>query len=110
MDRVFGYYGFGLQAGGSETDVILLVMSPKGVQGLLKSKFTLGGEASVAAGCSLRESRKVCPDDSERDNFPSGTRSGEVLWRNLSGLNKTVFHRPIPLTQDVDVTEARATR
>ena len=42
--------GFGLQAGGSETDVIMLVMSPKGVQGLLKSKFTLGGEASVAAG------------------------------------------------------------
>ena len=42
--------GVGLQAGGSETDVIMLVMSQKGVQGLLKSKFTLGGEASVAAG------------------------------------------------------------
>jgi len=42
--------GFGLQAGGSETDVIMLVMSKKGVEGLLKSKFTLGGEASVAAG------------------------------------------------------------
>lgn len=42
--------GFGLQAGGSETDVILLVMSRKGMNGLLTSKFTLGGEASVAAG------------------------------------------------------------
>ena len=42
--------GVGLQAGGSETDVIMLVMSKKGVEGLLKSKFTLGGEASVAAG------------------------------------------------------------
>ncbi len=42
--------GFGLQVGGSETDVIMLVMSKKGVEGLLKSKFTLGGEASVAAG------------------------------------------------------------
>lgn len=42
--------GFGLQAGGSETDVIMLVMSRKGMNGLLTSKFTLGGEASVAAG------------------------------------------------------------
>jgi len=42
--------GFGLQAGGSATDVILLVMSQKGMEGLLASKFTLGGEASVAAG------------------------------------------------------------
>ncbi len=42
--------GFGLQAGGSATDVIMLVMSQKGMQGILSSKFTLGGEASVAAG------------------------------------------------------------
>lgn len=42
--------GFGLQAGGSETDVVLLVMSKRGMDGLLSSKFTLGGEASVAAG------------------------------------------------------------
>src|SRR5689334_18415854 len=42
--------GFGLQAGGSETDVIMLVMTKKGIDGILSSKFTLGGEASVAAG------------------------------------------------------------
>lgn len=42
--------GFGLQAGASETDVIMLVMSQKGMKGLLASKFTLGGDASVAAG------------------------------------------------------------
>jgi lipid-binding SYLF domain-containing protein len=42
--------GFGLQAGGSATDVVLLVMSKRGRDGLLASKFTLGGEASVAAG------------------------------------------------------------
>lgn len=47
--------GFGLQAGGSETDVILLVMSSKGMNGILSSKFTLGGEASVAAGPVGRE-------------------------------------------------------
>lgn len=42
--------GFGLQIGGSETDVIMLVMNERGAQRLLSSKFTLGGDASVAAG------------------------------------------------------------
>jgi SH3 domain-containing YSC84-like protein 1 len=42
--------GFGLQIGGSETDIIMLVMSQKGMQGMLASKFTLGGEVSAAAG------------------------------------------------------------
>ena len=40
----------GLQIGGSETDVIMLVMNERGAQRLLSSKFTLGGDASVAAG------------------------------------------------------------
>ncbi len=42
--------GFGLQVGGSATDVVMLVMSKRGMDGLLSSKFTLGGEASIAAG------------------------------------------------------------
>jgi SH3 domain-containing YSC84-like protein 1 len=41
---------FGLQIGGTETDVILLVMNERGAQRLLSSKFTLGGDATVAAG------------------------------------------------------------
>jgi lipid-binding SYLF domain-containing protein len=41
---------FGLQIGGSETDVIMLVMNERGVGRLLSSKFTLGGDASAAAG------------------------------------------------------------
>jgi lipid-binding SYLF domain-containing protein len=40
----------GLQIGGSETDVILLVMNERGADRLLSSKFTLGGEGEVAAG------------------------------------------------------------
>jgi len=40
----------GLQIGGSSTDIVLLVMNAKGKQKLLESKFTLGGDASVAAG------------------------------------------------------------
>ena len=41
---------FGLQIGGSEQDVVLLVMNDGGMKRLLEDKFTLGGDASVAAG------------------------------------------------------------
>jgi lipid-binding SYLF domain-containing protein len=40
----------GFQIGGSETDLILLVMNDRGEEKLLASKFTLGAEGSVAAG------------------------------------------------------------
>jgi lipid-binding SYLF domain-containing protein len=41
---------FGFQIGGSATDLIMLVMNDGGESKLLSSKFTLGGEGSVAAG------------------------------------------------------------
>lgn len=41
---------FGFQIGGSETDVVMLVMNEEGVKNLLSDKFTLGGEGDVAAG------------------------------------------------------------
>lgn len=40
----------GFQIGGSSTDLIMLVMSERGADKLLSSKFTLGAEGSVAAG------------------------------------------------------------
>jgi lipid-binding SYLF domain-containing protein len=40
----------GFQIGGSETDVILLVMNKRGADHLLSSQFTLGGEGDIAAG------------------------------------------------------------
>jgi len=40
----------GFQIGLSETDVILLVMNDGGMKHLLSDKFTLGGDASAAAG------------------------------------------------------------
>jgi SH3 domain-containing YSC84-like protein 1 len=47
--RIEGF-NFGLQIGGSETDIVMLVMNEKGARRLMKSKFTLGGDASGAAG------------------------------------------------------------
>jgi lipid-binding SYLF domain-containing protein len=46
---------FGFQIGGQSTDVLMLVMNDRGMQHLLKSKFTLGGDASIAAGPVGRE-------------------------------------------------------
>jgi lipid-binding SYLF domain-containing protein len=40
----------GFQIGGSEQDVMLLVMNDTGMKHLLTNKFTLGGEVTAAAG------------------------------------------------------------
>jgi lipid-binding SYLF domain-containing protein len=45
----------GFQLGGQETDFLLLVMNPKGVDSLLRSKVKLGADAAVAAGPKGRD-------------------------------------------------------
>jgi lipid-binding SYLF domain-containing protein len=40
----------GFQIGASETDIVLLVMNDNGMKHLLSDKFTIGGEATAAAG------------------------------------------------------------
>ena len=41
---------FGLQIGGQAADYVFLVMNPKGIDYLMRSQFTLGADAAVAAG------------------------------------------------------------
>jgi lipid-binding SYLF domain-containing protein len=41
---------YGLQIGGSATDVFMLIMNETGMRRLLGDKFTIGGEAQAAAG------------------------------------------------------------
>ncbi len=41
---------FGLQIGGEETDVFMLIMNRKGMDRLLSTKFTLGADVTGAAG------------------------------------------------------------
>jgi SH3 domain-containing YSC84-like protein 1 len=41
---------YGLQIGGSSTDVFMLIMNQGGMRKLLEDKFTLGGEAEAAVG------------------------------------------------------------
>ncbi|MFZ4793193.1 MAG: lipid-binding SYLF domain-containing protein [Blastocatellia bacterium] len=41
---------FGLQIGGQEVDLVLLIMNDSGVEGLLQNKFEVGAGAAVSAG------------------------------------------------------------
>ena len=41
---------FGFQIGAQSVDLVLIVMTEKGLRGLLNNNFTLGGDMSVAAG------------------------------------------------------------
>jgi SH3 domain-containing YSC84-like protein 1 len=46
----------GFQIGGSESDVVMLVLNARGADRLLQSKFTVGAEGEVAAGPVGRDS------------------------------------------------------
>jgi len=68
----------GFQIGGAETDVILLVMSQHGMERMLSSQFTLGGEATVAAGPVGRDSQALT-DASLHAEMLSWSRSRGVF-------------------------------
>ena len=65
---------WGLQIGGQMTDLIFVVMNERGVEGLLNSKFTLGADASVAAG-PVGRGTQVATDLSLRAGILSYSRS-----------------------------------
>jgi lipid-binding SYLF domain-containing protein len=84
---------FGFQIGASETDVIMLVMNTGGRNHLLSSKFTLGGEASVAAGPVGRSA------SAETD----AQMNAEILtWSRSKGLFAGLSLAGATLRQDLD--------
>lgn len=87
----------GLQIGGSETDVIMLVMNSRGVERLLSSKFTLGADASVAAGPVGRES------SAQTD----AKMTAEILsWSRARGVFAGISLQGATLRQDLDSNKA----
>jgi len=68
----------GLQIGGQEADIVLLVMSQKGMERLTSSKFTLGADASVAAG-PVGRSTTAATDITMRAEILSWSRSRGVF-------------------------------
>ena len=84
---------FGFQIGGSETDVILLVMNDEGEGKLLSSKFTLGAEGSIAAGPVGRTA--TAQTDAQLH--------AEILsWSRSQGLFAGVALEGATLRQDLD--------
>lgn len=88
----------GFQIGGSETDVVLLVMNQRGADRLLKtSKFTLGGEAQAAAGPVGRTT------SAETD----ATMRAEILsWSRSRGVFAGISLKGSTLRADDDANKA----
>lgn len=83
----------GFQIGGSSTDLIMLVMSEKGVDKLLSSKFTLGAEGSVAAGPVGRTATAQTDVQMQADI---------LSWSRSQGLFAGVALEGATLRQDLD--------
>ena len=86
----------GFQVGGTSTDVIMLVMNQKGMQRLLGDTFTLGADASVAAGPVGRTA-----------NADTDVRmTAEILaWSRAKGLFAGISLSGATLRPDADVNQ-----
>jgi len=88
---------FGLQFGFNDTDVVMLVMNKSGEDHLLSSQFTLGADASVAAGPVGRMAK------ADTD----ATMHAEVLsWSRSHGVFAGVSLDGSTLRQDLDDNHA----
>ena len=79
--------------GASSTDVIMLVMSERGAEKLLPSKFTVGAEGSVAAGPVGRTARAQTDAQMHADI---------LSWPRSQGLFAGVALEGATLRQDLD--------
>ena len=86
----------GFQIGGSSTDVIMLIMNARGADKLLSNKFTLGAEASVAAGPVGRTA--AAQTDAQM-------RADILSWSRSQGLFAGVALEGATLRQDLDDNE-----
>jgi SH3 domain-containing YSC84-like protein 1 len=83
----------GFQIGGSQTDLIMLVMTERGADKLLSSKFTLGAEGSVAAGPVGRTATAQTDAQMKADI---------LSWSRSQGLFAGISLQGATLRQDLD--------
>jgi lipid-binding SYLF domain-containing protein len=90
---------FGLQIGGQAADYVFLVMNPKGIDYLMRSQFTLGGDAAVAAGpvgrtgsasTDLRMRAEILSYSRTRGLFAGLSLEGSVVKQDQDG-NENVY-------------------
>jgi lipid-binding SYLF domain-containing protein len=76
---------FGFQIGGQATDIVLLIMNRRSVDGILQGKFKLGADANVAAG-PVGRSAQAATDIQFKGGILSYSRSrGLFIGVNLGG-------------------------
>jgi lipid-binding SYLF domain-containing protein len=94
---------FGFQIGASATDLVMLVMDQRSIDGLLSSKFTLGGGAEVAAGPVGRSGSaqtdatfqaKILSYSRSRGAFAGLALTGATLREDLDE-NKELYGKPV---------------
>jgi SH3 domain-containing YSC84-like protein 1 len=88
---------FGFQIGASSTDLIMLIMTERGADKLLASKFTLGAEGSVAAGPVGRTATAQTDVQLHADI---------LSWSRSQGLFAGVALEGATLRQDTDHNQA----
>jgi len=94
---------FGLQIGAQAVDLVLVIMNLRGLESLLDSRFTLGGDASVAAGPVGRSaaaetdawmSAKILAYSRSRGLFGGLTIKGGTI-RPDSSANMELYRQPM---------------
>lgn len=105
---------FGFQIGGSETDVVMLVMDASGKKALLRSKFTLGGDISVAGGPVGRTSSaetdaqmraKILSYSRARGAFAGIALNGATLREDLDD-NRELYGKTLTNREIIDSSMA----
>src|SRR5262245_3273526 len=106
----------GFQLGGNATDFLLLVMNPRGVESLLKTKVKLGADAVVAAGPKGRAAMaatdaymraEILTYSRSRGLFAGVSLEGSTL-RQDNGANEKLYGRKITAQEIVKGGNASA--
>jgi lipid-binding SYLF domain-containing protein len=94
---------FGLQIGVQATDLVLVVMNLRGIDSLLNTKFTLGGDASAAAGPVGRSTSaktdalltaKILAYSRSKGVFAGLSLNGEVVRADMDA-NFVLYKKPL---------------
>ena len=110
---------FGFQIGGAAVDYVMLVMNERGADRLLGSRFTLGGNASVAAGpvgrdttaqTDARMTAEILTWSRQRGAFAGVSLTGATLredqeW-NTEMYGREMHNREIVRAADLKAPEA----
>lgn len=105
---------FGFQIGGAETDVVMLVMNKHGMNELTRSKFTIGADATAAAGPVGRTTSaetggylraEILSWSRSRGAFAGIALTGATLRQDMDA-NKELYGRALT-NREILVTSAR---